>query len=502
MQVLLLLVALVVLRWAYFRLKWAYLARKWGCGPVKDVSNWKLGFDRYFQIIKARKEGFVQEHLRDAYSRVGVDTYQITTPFTVLMQTMNPENTKAMLATQFDDFRIGLRHEIFAPILGNGIFAVDGAPWKHARAILKPQFSRDQISHLALVERHIQHLAAHLRNARGQLVDIQRLFVRFTLDALLEFLFGESVQLLEDELIGCPPQDPVKEEFSSALKAAEWYITSRAMALDLYFLADGPAFRRLVRLVHRFTDYFVKKALELTPAEIARKRLEGYTFLYELVAQTRDPVALRDHLLNIMLAGRDTTLSLLLLTVFELARHPEAWERLKEAVYQAFGTGSAEDVADITFEKLKRCVYLRWVLQETLRLWPPVSQNFREARRDTTLPKGGGADGEKPIFVPKNTRVVFQVFATQRLERYFGKDAAEFRPERWADTAVGWLFLPFGSGPRICLGQQFALTEALYVLVRLAQMFPTLVGHDTEYPPRKTSGAIIRHHNGVNVSLC
>ena len=64
---------------------------------------------------------------------------------------------------------------------------------------------------------------------------------------------------------------------------------------------------------------------------------------------------------------------------------------------------------------------------------------------------------------------------THRLEKFYGKDSFEFVPERWENSPkLGWAYLPFNGGPRICLGQQFALTEASYVIVRLAQMFPNL----------------------------
>ena len=86
------------------------------------------------------------------------------------------------------------------------------------------------------------------------------------------------------------------------------------------------------------------------------------------------------------------------------------------------------------------------------------------------------------------------------MKEYYGKDAEEFRPERWADLKnIGWAYMPFSSGPRICLGQQFALTEASYITIRLAQIFTELDTSDHAYPPLKIANATMRPMNGVNV---
>ncbi|CUM46031.1 unnamed protein product [Debaryomyces fabryi] len=91
-----------------------------------------------------------------------------------------------------------------------------------------------------------------------------------------------------------------------------------------------------------------------------------------------------------------------------------------------------------------------------------------------------------------------------RNPKYYGKDADEFRPSRWSEPEmrkVGWAFLPFNGGPRICLGQQFALTEASYVIVRLIQMFPNLSSFCEEYPPRKSVHLTMCHQNGVFIGM-
>lgn len=103
--------------------------------------------------------------------------------------------------------------------------------------------------------------------------------------------------------------------------------------------------------------------------------------------------------------------------------------------------------------------------------------NSRAAEKTTTLPVGGGPDGTAPILVRKGEAVGYCVYAMHRRKDIYGPDADQFRPERWEDDAlkdVGWGYLPFNGGPRVCLGQEFALLEAGFTIVRLLQTFETI----------------------------
>ena len=99
--------------------------------------------------------------------------------------------------------------------------------------------------------------------------------------------------------------------------------------------------------------------------------------------------------------------------------------------------------------------------------------------------------------------VVYSVFATHRLKKFWGEDADEFRPERWGEgVSRGWEYLPFNGGPRICLGQQYALTETSYVLTRIVQLFSTLENTDpSPEPPMKLHALTMCHLTGVHVKM-
>jgi cytochrome P450 len=122
------------------------------------------------------------------------------------------------------------------------------------------------------------------------------------------------------------------------------------------------------------------------------------------------------------------------------------------------------------------------------------------ALTDSVIPLGGGADGKSPLFVPKGTLVLYTPYAMHRRKDYYGEDADEFKPERWENLRPGWEYLPFNGGPRICLGQQYALTEAAYVTVRLCQEFKEVLCRDNG-PWKESLTLTVCSKNGVKVGL-
>lgn len=469
-----------------------------------------FGFRLLYEMLQQQKIGRGPDYLKGRFELVNGVTMRSRVAGRMALMTKDPELIKAVLATQFNDFALGTRHQSIKVTLGDGIFTLDGAGWKHSRAMLRPQFAREQVGHVQSLEPHVQALATRIRRTKGSKFDLQMLFFELTIDSGTEFLFGESCESLRDEddatcdhsLTGLDPQ--VKRNFAGAFNYSQSMLFFRISLQMLYFIGDGLKFRRCNKVVHEFTDFYVKKALNASDKELEKLSRGGYVFLYELIKQTRDPIVLRDQCLNILLAARDTTAGLLSFVFFELARNPQILQKLREEIKTAFGEGIDADLSVLTFESLKRCDYLKWVLNETLRMYPSVPSNFRVAQRNTTLPRGGGPDGQSPIFVAKGTPVIYSAYSLHREEQYYGKDADVFRPERWGEPLAkkyGWAFVPFNGGPRICLGQQFALTEASYVTVRLLQLFPHLESFDTIYPPAKLTHLTMSLLGGCNVAM-
>lgn len=187
--------------------------------------------------------------------------------------------------------------------------------------------------------------------------------------------------------------------------------------------------------------------------------------------QTNDKIKIRSEALSVLFAGRDTTASLLTNVWFELSKRPDIWARLSEEVDTLNGEKPS-------YEELKNMKYLRAVLNESQRLHPIVPATGRYAREDTVLPLGGGDDEKSPILVKKGQLVMFVLYAMHRRKELYGEDADIFRPERWLDTEdqkglrMGWDYLPFSGGPRVCIGRESLSSRTLLLSTQ-----PLLITH-------------------------
>ncbi|KAE8382736.1 cytochrome P450 [Aspergillus bertholletiae] len=465
--------------------------------PTRDP----FGLFTLFEALRADREKVLPELSQKRVDLMSKRHNRYVSTFRVLQAgrenffTADPKNIQAMLATQFNDFGIGdMRRNAAATMIHRGIFISDGPDWSHSRSLLRPQFTRTQINNLQLEERHIQNAFRAMPtqpNGWTSNVDIQSIFFRLTLDSATEFLFGKSCHSQLTAL--GEGRAKVEDSFLTSFDRCSWYLAARLRFERLYWLVNNPEFQKSVRVVHDLVDGYVHSALQRaqqTEKPTDPESPSHYILLDALTETTRDPIELRDQCLNVLLAGRDTTASLLSWSVLILARHPQIFRRLRKEIIDHFGT--YDEPRDINFSSLKSCRYLQHFINETLRLHPVVPFNRRCANKDTTLPTGGGKDGNSPIYLQKGQQVLFSSYVLQRRKDIWGEDAEEFNPERWFGRKVLWEHIPFSGGPRTCIGQQFALVNASYTLVRLLQRFDSI---EDVYPDRQ-----IRY--GVTLTSC
>ncbi|KAK5944928.1 hypothetical protein PMZ80_002130 [Knufia obscura] len=469
------------------------LIKENGCKPVKKYAHkgvlGKLfGYDTMKQSFQAAKQGRLHEmsRLRNFDQQTTIQIRNLNRDFIL---TIEPENVKAVLSTKFNDFGLGgLRVKTMGPVFGTGIFTSDGKSWEHSRAMIRPNFTRQQVGDLSIYEDHVQHLLTHIPK-NGQTVNLQDLFFKLTMDSATEFLFGKSTNMLKKG-----QEHPDGDRFSDAFT----YVTE-CMAMDfrtaqLNRLLSDPKRKDDSEFIRKFATDIIDDAIaNRKDIEKGAGEKQNYIFLYELLKVTNDPYTLRSELLNVLLAGRDTTASLLSHTFHQLARRPDVWAKLQAEVDELGGQTPS-------YEAMKSMKYVKWVINESLRLWPVVPGNNRISVRDTVLPVGGGPDGKSPMFVPKGTPVGYSVWSMHRRKDFFGEDALEFKPERWETLRPGWEYLPFNGGPRICIGQNFALTEASYVMIRLLQNFRRIEPRDDK-PWSEFQTLTLAVGNGVHVGL-
>lgn len=186
-------------------------------------------------------------------------------------------------------------------MFGDGIFTQEGRDWKHSRELLRPQFTYKQYENLNIFRDHVDNLLSCMSSAKGRAVDLQPLFFRLTLDTTTAFLFGESVLSLK--------ASDREERFEGAFNTAQRYVAKRFRLLDLYWLIGGKEFDKACRDIHNFADEILDRSLK--PTNGNKSRDSRYVFLDAIVKDCPDRMALRHQMMNILVAGRDTTACLL-----------------------------------------------------------------------------------------------------------------------------------------------------------------------------------------------
>ncbi|KAG8706591.1 hypothetical protein FRC08_000954 [Ceratobasidium sp. 394] len=402
--------------------------------------------------------------------------------------TTEPENIKAILSTDFASFEKGpeFRNKMFS-VLGTGVFNSDGEMWKFHRTMSRPYFTRDRISHFDLFARHcdsaISTLLARLSEPSHPPIDFQDVVARFTLDSGTEFLFGRDVHSLAAPL-PYPNSPPIDDSasFAAAFGRAQELLMVRFGLAKLWPFAEMFWDRtgEDMGTINAYVQPILKEKLEEKRringkgnSEKAGDELENGadTLLDHLVQFTDDETVIKDEIINILVAGRDTTAATLTFAVYLLAMNPNVMAKLRTEILAHIGPTNYP--TPDTFRDMK---YLRAVINETLRLFPAVPMNERTAVRSTVFKSGG-----KTFYVPKGANVGYSVLHMHRRKDLWGPDAEEFDPERWIDerlrkyvTPNPFIFLPFNAGPRICLGQQFAYNESSFFLVRLLQRIESI----------------------------
>lgn len=217
--------------------------------------------------------------------------------------------------------------------------------------MVRPSFTKSQVADLDTFESHIQQLIEKIPKD-GSSVDLQTLFFQLTLDSATEFLLGESINSLTS------PVGSQQQLFGQAFDAAQNELLGRLMLGPFVWLSRNRSFDRDCKTVHEYIDKFAQKAARNRGRKLGDEGGKGkYIFANELAQATDDPIRIRSELLNVLLAGRDTTAGLLSNTFHVLARRPDVWAKLAFEVDKLEGRKP-------DYETLRNMKYLKYILNE------------------------------------------------------------------------------------------------------------------------------------------
>lgn len=362
---------------------------------------------------------------------------------------MDPKALRRVLLERVDSYpKSEATKSLLRPAIGESLFIAEGAHWRWQRRAAAPAFSARNIGALApVMTAAAERASERLSHQTGRAADMMAEMVSTTFDVISDVTFSSSEGL----------------DKRAVHRAIDAYIDEAARVSILDLLGAPGWVPRLGRLrgrqVLRETKALADRAIE----ERAARGPSAPPDLLDLLRGGADPETgrqmateeLRDNLLTFIVAGHETTALTLAWALYLCAFDPAIQDRARTEAQAALGSRAA------TVEDLGALPFIRQIIDETLRLYPPAGMLSRTAQDADIL---GGRE------IRPGDTVILPVYALHR-NTLLWDEADAFRPDRFAEKPPRFSYLPFGDGPRVCIGAQFAIQEAVIVLATLLARF-------------------------------
>ena len=375
----------------------------------------------------------------------------------------HPDGVKHVLQEKQQNYNKDLYpYQIFKPLLGRGLVTNDGKSWLHQRRLMQPAFHRKRLAAFGslmtdatvMMLDQWQDFAEH-----AQQLDIAAEMLRLTLRIVGQALF--NIDLSDETHI-------VSQALITVNKLLSDYIYAPLPPLNI------PTSRnRLIQTAFRTLDQVVQGIIN----QHRQQNMDTDDLLSMLLSvrdeetgQGMNDQQVRDEVMTLLIAGHETVSTALTWTWYLITKHPEVERHLHAELNTVLG-GQIP-----TVDHLAKLPYTRMVLEETLRLYPPAWVFGRKSVADDEI---GG------YFIPANSMIVLSPYITHRHPAFWDKPEV-FEPERFTpERSAGrphYAYFPFGGGPRVCIGNNFALMEMQLILVTVAQRYKLRLvpGHPVE----------------------
>lgn len=393
----------------------------------------------------------------------------------------HPDHVGHILQENHRNYQRSRDYRKLRRLLGNGLVTNDGASWLKQRRLMQPAFHRRRIAGFGeTMVQETQKLLAEWETPAfsGEPLDVSAEMMRVTLNIVSRVMFGAEVQ-----------GDAARLEPLVTM-------AQREVRRRLYVLVDVPEW---IPLPGNRRSKSARQTIDAVVTRIIAARRQSDSTqeddLLSMLLEARDPDTgepmdddqLRDEVRTIFLAGHETTANALTWTWYLLARNPDAAGKLREELARVLD-GRAPTVADVP-----QLTYSKMVVEESMRLLPPVWSLSREAIADDEI---GG------YRIPAGGTVILSQYITHRRPDFW-EDPEAFIPERFAPEHAKerhrFAYFPFGGGPRLCIGNNFAMLEAQLLLATIAQRYELelVPEHPVELEPLIT----LRPRHGMMMTL-
>jgi cytochrome P450 len=362
--------------------------------------------------------------------------FQIQAPGFTPAVMAGPEYNRQLLLTDRQDYLWRTETDPVTELLRRGVLVLDGEEHDRVRACMEPtMLRRPTLAHIDTMVRSTDWIVDQWQDGGvyDMLVEMRKIALLILIGTLFGVDFRPDLQRMWDPI----------------LRAID------AISPGLWILSPKLPRRRYQKELDALDAYLYdligrRRTMPNPPDDLLTRLVQS---------PDMDDGLIRDQLLTMLIAGHDTSTALFAWMLYLLGEHPEAMRRVREEVATVVGTGTSS--ASPSADHLNRLHYLDLVTRETLRLYPPIHIGNRKAAHDVHLPAGT---------IPAGNRVMYSIYLSHRDPAQWENPGA-FDPDRFdrQGAVPAFTYVPFGGGPRNCIGATFAQIEAKVVMARLFQ---------------------------------
>ncbi|CAO3607796.1 unnamed protein product [Cunninghamella blakesleeana] len=388
--------------------------------------------------------------------------------------TIDPRNIEYFLKSNFENYVKGpFLNEASSDLLGHGIFNANGEVWRYQRKTASQIFNvknfRDHFTKI-FVE-HLHFMVTNLFDPaieKGTIVDFHDIMFKFTLDSFVKIGFGVDLHALstKDKVPFASSFDIIQQNaYIRFTNPYHKYIEK----INQYTKPWETSIEQHLKVINDFAYKVIQqRRQEIQMGQTFNDLLSRFMMAKNEKEELLNDTELRDVVLNMVIAGRDTTAQALSWTFYSLMQSPRIEKKLFNEILQFIPDGLENDPAAL-YEAIKNMKYAHAVFYEVLRLYPSVPNNQKFALNDDVWP-----DGTR---IKKGDYILWSSWALGRSTKIWGVDANEFKPERWINEQGELIrenqgkWPAFHGGPRVCLGQNLATLEALVAITLLLKRY-------------------------------
>ncbi|EHA98417.1 Cytochrome P450 3A13 [Heterocephalus glaber] len=404
----------------------------------------------------------------------------------------DPDIVKTVLVKEC--YSVFTNRRSFGPLgfMKKAISLSEDEDWKRIRTLLSPTFTTGKLKEMfPIIEQYGDVLVKNLRQRakKGEPVSMKDIFGAYSMDVTTGTSFGVNVDSLNN------PKDPFVEKIKKILK---FQFFDPLFLLILFFPFLTPVLEALnISVFPRDVINFFKISIEgIKESRLKEKQKHRVDFLQLMMNSQKSKGTVSHKALSdlelvaqsiiFIFAGYETTSSALSFIMYELATHLDVQKKLQQEIDTVLSNKTPA-----TYDALVQMEYLDMVVNETLRLYPIAGRLERACKKDVEINR---------VVIPKGSVVLIPTYALHRDPKYW-KEPEEFHPERFSkknkDNINPYIYMPFGAGPRNCIGMRFAFMTMKLAIIRVLQNFSFQTCKETQIPMTFNNQALLQPEKDI-----